>query len=390
MKPVHYYKSDIYGPNILSEKFAAIIVEKDLKHTVTNVYHADEITDLWKKADYTYVDGDKRPTKHGLFIRNWGSGFTAAYIWQFPQGGVTIHVASTTVEGMEDMLVEYRLLIPKAEKDTVENRIPINFWYLAPQGPVQTIRKLYVPDWEDIKENYSASTRESLEQLMNNDFRPTSGGQFILWLGEPGTGKTTALRALGKRWKDWCDIQFITDPDRFFGSGADYMMKFLMQASETNEVNRYIQNAEPNEWNLDEFENLVEDAADENEDDRWMLLVFEDTGELLTKTAKAETGQGLSRFLNVVDGLIGQGLKIVVLVTTNEDYDSFNAAVIRPGRCRAKIDFKTLTKTEAQAWAEKHSLPVPDKEQNLADLYAIKNEQIKNEETQKQTLGFGS
>jgi len=387
MKPVHYYKSDIYGPNILAEKFAAIIIEHDLKHTITNTYHADEITDVWDKADYTYIDGEKRPTKHGLFIRNWASGYAIAHIWQFAQGGVTIHVAGDSRGAMQDLLMEYRNLIPKAEKDTVENRIPINFWYLAPQGPVQTIRKLYVPDWEDIKENYSESTRCSLEQLMDDGFRPTSGGQFILWLGEPGTGKTTALRALGKQWKDWCDIQFITDPDRFFGSGADYMMKFLMQASETNDVNRYIESTNPSDWHADDFEDLIDEEVDE--DDRWMLLVFEDTGELLTKTAKAETGQGLSRFLNVVDGLIGQGLKIVVLVTTNEDYDSFNKAVIRPGRCRAKIDFKNLTKQEAKAWAEKHNLPVPDRDQNLADLYALKNEQIKNEET-RQTIGFNA
>ena len=39
----------------------------------------------------------------------------------------------------------------------------------------------------------------------------------------------------------------------------------------------------------------------------WRLLVLEDTGELLTPDAKTVIGQGLSRFLNVVDGLIGQG-----------------------------------------------------------------------------------
>ena len=36
--------------------------------------------------------------------------------------------------------------------------------------------------------------------------------------------------------------------------------------------------------------------------------MLEDTGELLDPDAKTVIGQGLSRFLNVVDGLIGQGL----------------------------------------------------------------------------------
>ncbi len=386
----HEFKSDIYGPNILAEKLSAEIVEHDLRHAITNVYHADEISEhVWKQADYTYTDGEKRPTKHGLFITQ-NPGYAVAHVYQFAQGGVTIHVAADSRKTMDNTLVGLRLQIPTAEKDTVENRIPINFWYLAPQGPVQTIRKLYVPDWEDIQQNYSENTRAALDQLMADDFRPTSGGQFILWLGEPGTGKTTALRALGKRWKDWCDIQFITDPDRFFGSGADYMMKFLMQSAETNEVNRYIASTEPNEWDLDDLSGMDERASELAEDDRWMLLVFEDTGELLTKTAKAETGQGLSRFLNVVDGLIGQGLKIVVLVTTNEDYDSFNKAVIRPGRCRAKIEFGELTMHEANEWADANGLEIPPgkmRTYTLADLYALKNEQIKSEE-HKQVLGF--
>ena len=57
---------------------------------------------------------------------------------------------------------------------------------------------------------------------------------------------------------------------------------------------------------------------DDDDDSGWRLLILEDTGELLALDARYQTGQGLSRLLNVVDGLIGQGLRVVVLVTTNE------------------------------------------------------------------------
>ena len=60
----------------------------------------------------------------------------------------------------------------------------------------------------------------------------------------------------------------------------------------------------------------------------WRLLVLEDTGELLTPDAKTVIGQGLSRFLNVVDGLIGQGLRVLVLVTTTRR----SASSILPSR----------------------------------------------------------
>ena len=45
----------------------------------------------------------------------------------------------------------------------------------------------------------------------------------------------------------------------------------------------------------------------------------------------AVAGQGLSRLLNVSDGLLGEGLRAVVLVTTNEPLRRLHPAVVRPG-----------------------------------------------------------
>jgi hypothetical protein len=104
----------------------------------------------------------------------------------------------------------------------------------------------------------------------------------------------------------------------------------------------------------------------------WRLLILEDTGELLTPDAKSIIGQGLSRFLNVVDGLIGQGLRILVLVTTNEPIKALHPAVARPGRCAANIEFKPLTAEESNGWLERHG--VTDRVERatlLGDLYAL-------------------
>ena len=64
-------------------------------------------------------------------------------------------------------------------------------------------------------------------------------------------------------------------------------------------------------------------------------------------------GQGLSRFLNVVDGLIGQGLRVLVLVTTNEPIRRLHPAVARPGRCAANVEFAALSQHEAAAWLDR-------------------------------------
>ena len=120
---------------------------------------------------------------------------------------------------------------------------------------------------------------------------------------------------------------------------------------------------------------MMQGDTDEEEDrpeKPWRVLILEDTGELLTPDAKTMIGQGLSRFLNVVDGLIGQGLRALVLVTTNEPIRTLHPAVARPGRCAANIEFGPLSEEEANAWLAGHehegSVEAPAL---LASLYAV-------------------
>jgi hypothetical protein len=83
-------------------------------------------------------------------------------------------------------------------------------------------------------------------------------------------------------------------------------------------------------------------------------------------------GQGLSRFLNVVDGLIGQGLRILVLVTTNEEIKKLHPAVARPGRCAANVSFGPLSQDEADAWlGERGADATVDGAATIAQLYAL-------------------
>jgi hypothetical protein len=115
---------------------------------------------------------------------------------------------------------------------------------------------------------------------------------------------------------------------------------------------------------------MMEVLLEEENDDRWRLLVLEDTGELLSTDAKAESGQGLSRFLNTVDGLIGQGVRALVLVTTNEHLRHLHPAVARPGRCAERVEFRALTANEAAAWLSGNSVGVRPGGGTLAELFA--------------------
>src|SRR2546423_3037156 len=103
----------------------------------------------------------------------------------------------------------------------------------------------------------------------------------------------------------------------------------------------------------------------------WRLLLLEDCDELIHGNAKRATGQALSRLLNLTDGLLGQGRDVLVAITTNEDLARLHPAVVRPGRCLARIEVGLLPYRQAVAW-----LGTPDRigpgGAALAELYAVR------------------
>jgi hypothetical protein len=247
--------------------------------------------------------------------------------------------------------------------------VNVQFWTYGPHGPISSYREVSVPEWPDLEANYAEPTRSGLQALMQ-DFTPAHGGQLILWHGEAGTGKTFALRALAWEWRAWCEFQYIVDPDSFFGEHADYLMSVLTQPGYAEMPDPRVMRHMAMSGGYVDFGGGGDDGDGASK--AWRVLVLEDTGELLTPDAKSIIGQGLSRFLNVVDGLIGQGLRILVLVTTNEPIKTLHPAVARPGRCAANIEFGRLATDEANAWLERAgSTERVERASLLADLFAL-------------------
>jgi hypothetical protein len=284
---------------------------------------------------------------------------------------VHVAVAAESTDATERAFARLHEELPPPDP-SAKHEVTVTFWTYGRHGPQQSWRSISVPEWDEIGANYSSGTRHGLDAIMRG-FRPAHGGQLILWRGEAGTGKTFALRALAWEWRDWCEFNYIVDPDSFFGEHADYLMSVLMEeGSPMAHMHRMMRSAAVG-FGAGTFELLADngDAEDETAGRAWRVLVLEDTGELLSGEARAAVGQGLSRFLNVVDGLIGQGLRVLVLVTTNEELRTLHPAVARPGRAAANVEFTPLAPDEASAWLNQHGLDqAADGPATLASLYA--------------------
>jgi hypothetical protein len=266
-------------------------------------------------------------------------------------GNVWTTVAADSRPKLDLIAAEVARLLPEEEID--DERTHVVFWSRSEQGPMQSHQNLVMPRWPAIVENYPESIGGALgrELMAAEDWRPDRG-RLVLWHGPPGTGKTYALRALMREWRSWCDFHYIIDPDAFFGSDAGYMMQVVLGLSHMGVP--------------------VDIDGEFDDHEKWHLLILEDAGELLAVDARERVGQALSRLLNIVDGLLGQGLKLLLLVTTNEPVGKLHPAVVRPGRCAGQTEFRRFDPVEARVWLEERGAEggLVGDSWTLAELYA--------------------
>jgi hypothetical protein len=225
--------------------------------------------------------------------------------------------------------------------------VRMRFWSFRDGEGVLSTRRVETPAWDDVAANYAGPTAAGLSGLVGADGIEGRAGRLVLWHGAPGTGKTTAVRALSRAWSGWCEPHYVMDPEKLFAEPH-----YLLQVAG------------------------VDSASDDDpRGGRWRLVIAEDCDEYLRDDAKLRAGASLGRLLNLCDGILGHGLRVLVLLTTNEDIGRLHPAITRPGRCLSQVEFAAFSPAAARDWLGGGGI-APERPMTLAQLYALRESRL--------------
>ena len=187
----------------------------------------------------------------------------------------------------------------------------------------------------DFDTHYNDDFKEAYKNTLNFLNEQESG--LIVWHGEKGSGKTTAIRHL------------LTHTDK------NYLLV-------TNSIAAHM--AEP------EFVAFMMENKDS-------IFILEDCEQILMNREENIFGGAISNILNMSDGLMSDIFNIKFICTFNTDISNIDEALLRPGRCFVNYEFKSLEAKKASKLLESLGHKIDkSRDMTLAEIYNYKEKEV--------------
>jgi len=285
--------------------------------------------------------------------------------------GFGIQISSEDKQLLFKVSTEVKKLLEKYEVNNDADTINVKFWFRGRNGATYYTRKIQCPIFDEISANYPAVEPE-IKHLLGLK-TPWDVGKMIFWMGAPGTGKTYCLRALLQEWRKKVTPHVIIDPEAFFKDPM-YLQEVLLENETGGLMPMPSEKGPP-------------------EEKKGNLIILEDSPRTVLQEARgSHETYGMARLLNFTDGILGQGLSCMFLITTNDDIDDIDSAFLRDGRALQRLKFEKFSPEEAEAWLKKRGynkeIEIED-EVPLSRLYAIlNNKEAHVPELNRERCGF--
>lgn len=233
-------------------------------------------------------------------------------------------------------------IFPEKKPSSDTPAIGFGVWTESSHSPMQ--HTMNVTPWDQLAANYPSRTRDQLAALASPDFEAGRDGKLVILYGPPGTGKSTFITSLAYAWRKFGELQVVADPGTVL--------------------------ADP--------EYLTRVALSRRQNEKWGVILLEDSGGVFAPDAEQRAGEGrLGALLNLGSGILGTASHTLWVLTSNLPLSEFHAAVSRPGRCAAAIELTPFPADEAREWLTAKERPDLASEVRgeltLAELYAVLN-----------------
>lgn len=260
-------------------------------------------------------------TADGVFVHGWGSrkadySSFAFYIWA---GDVA------RAEGVKE-----RLLAKAAATRITEPMFTINWHFLAGEGEVECASIEEMADDVLLDEAYpeiQGGVKSFIERYL--DAKET----VLVLQGPPGTGKTRLIRAI------------LGEISRRKDGEAQALYTGDMKALQNDQI----------------FVKFITGWDD--------AFVVEDADHLLKP--RSDGNDHLHRFLTLADGVVRSQGRKVIFSTNLPNVGDLDEALIRPGRCFARVYVRSLTTPEAARLAVRVAAGDPEKLERAARLFGV-------------------